>query len=128
MAKRLPKPYTTELNNGRFPNELSILIMSDYTGLITSTNSNERAEATIKKNNKKYSFGCPLDSFSFRPNAPMRGLVSEVRQIEIIARNRLHDEIGSPYNKAYFNHLCGVYGKPFGPYMKKDPLHKYLNK
>jgi len=63
MAKRLPKPYSFEHNNGRFENELSIVIMSEYTGLVTSTNSEERAQKHIDRVNKKYPFGVPLYSW-----------------------------------------------------------------
>ncbi len=127
MAKRLPKPYRHELNNGRYPNHLSILIMSDYTGIITSTNSMERAEATIEKNNKKYPFGAEKFNPSMRSNAARLGREAILSKIETEARRCVHGG-DKPFGMSvyYFGSRKDYY-RSYGPYMVNDPLHKVLN-
>ena len=127
MAKRLPKPYRHEPNNGRYPNHLSILIMSDYTGIVTSTNSLERAEATIAKNNKRYPFGVPPFNPGFRVNAQILGQEAIVKKMELDARHNLHYELGC-FRSVYHRRTDKLYYHTYGPYMINDPLHTHINR
>ena len=128
MPKRLPKPYRHEPNNGRFPGELPIVVISDFTGLIISTNSMERAEATVNKNNRKYKFGVPITSPPLSPGAPQRGIRALVREIEMDARKCIHYG-DKPYRKNHWDYRARNFIEiPNGPHMANDPLHTFLNK
>ena len=127
MPKRLPNPYRHEPNNGRYPDHLSILIMSEYTGIITSTNSLERAEATIAKNNKKYPFGVPPFNPGFRVNTQRLGQEAIIKNMELDARERIHYELGG-FRSVYNWKTQSMCDHPYGPYMINDPLHKHINR